>query len=247
MNTFAAQRALPKVGRILWDKTNARYPPVSSLLAAHASGGTCLCFMVPIAQMTLPFDKHQQLLKLFLAVGIIKPDAIDILEPLTWRLTGNLFYVLMIHRYIKLTRAFLVSKITGPKLAKVVPGKLVVPYGIPDVILTDNGKQCTIKTFTALCVSLDTKLVTTMEFHLQYNGKIEWHNRALTVILRHYNFKYRQFWNVFFQPLTCLYITQVRRTIGMTLFRFSIRRVPPGSLTRTSCSKILEENGLLAL
>lgn len=77
----------------------------------------------------------------------------------------------------------------------------IVPYGIPDVVLTHNAKQFTSKFFAALCASLGAKLVTTMECNPQCNRQAERYNRTLVARLRHYIDEHQQVWDIFVQPL----------------------------------------------
>lgn len=112
-----------------------------------------------------PFDKHQQLLKLFPPSGPLELIAIDILGPLTRTKYGNRLIIVMSDRDTKLARTIPVTKITAPKAAKVVLEDWIIPNGTPEVILTDNDKQFTSKFFAALCASLGSKLVTTTKCH----------------------------------------------------------------------------------
>lgn len=111
-----------------------------------------------------PSDKPQELLKLFLPSGPLEFIAINILGPLTRAKQGNQFLVGIMDRYNELKRAFPISRTNASEVAEVVLDDMIVPYNILDVILTDNCKQFISKLFDALCASLDTKLVTTVEY-----------------------------------------------------------------------------------
>lgn len=54
----------------------------------------------------------------------------------------------------------------------------VVQYEIWNTILTDNGMQFVTKFFSALCASMDPKLVITTTYHLLANGPVERFDRT---------------------------------------------------------------------
>lgn len=95
------------------------------------------------------------------------------------------FIVVMIDRFTKWTRAIPVSRIAKPQVAIMVLGNWILLYGIPNVILTNIGKQFTAKIFVLMCAALDAKLVPTTEYHLQCNGQEERFNRTMVAKLRH--------------------------------------------------------------
>lgn len=98
---------------------------------------------------------------------------IDILALLLRKKLLNRFILVMTDRYLKLTWVIPVAKITARNVATVILENWVIYYEAPDFILTDNGKQFTSKFFAALYASLEAKLVTTTEYHLQINGQVE--------------------------------------------------------------------------
>lgn len=59
-------------------------------------------------------------------------------------------------------------------------------YGIPNNMVTGNGPQFVSKLFAVLCEYIDTKLVTTSEYHTQANGKVAGFNKTLVARLQHY-------------------------------------------------------------
>lgn len=131
-----------------------------------------------------PPEKHQQLLKLFPLSRPLVFHALDTLRPLMRTKLENQFIVVVTDRLSQLTRAISVAKITTRNVATEMIEHWALPYGALDIIPTDNCKQFTSKFFAVLCASLETKLVTTSEYHSQPNGQVEHYNQTLDARLR---------------------------------------------------------------
>jgi len=110
--------------------------------------------------------------------------------------------IVITDRYSKLTRAIPVASITAPHVASIFVDHWVIPYGIPEQILSDNGKQFVSKFFAALCAFLGAKLTTTTAYHPQCNGQTERYNKTIIARLRHYVDEHQSDWDEFVQPLT---------------------------------------------
>ena len=181
-----------------------------------------------------PHPVHQRHLKLFPAKGPLEYIAIDILGPLPRTKTGRQYVVVITDRYSKLTRAVPTAKITAPVVAAVVLEHWVIPYGIPNHILSDNGSQFVSKFFSALCAFLGAKLTTTTAYHPQTNGQTERYNKTIITRLRHYVNDHQTDWDLFVQPLTYAYNSQVHRSTGESPFGLVLSRLPPSPLVSTS-------------
>lgn len=107
----------------------------------------------------------------------------------------------MTNEYSELTPAVPVQKITAPHVALVVLERCIIPYGIPNTIMTGNGPQFVSNFFAALCASLQTKLVSTTEYHPQTNGNVERFDKTLVARLRHYIDEHQSNWDTFIQTL----------------------------------------------
>lgn len=122
-------------------------------------------------------------------------------------------------------------KNTARNVATVVLEPWAIPYGVPDIIVTDNGMQLRSKFFATLCASPGIKLVTTTEYRLQTNKQVDKHNRTLEPRLRHYIDKHQQDRDLFVQLFTYAYSMQVHRATGTTPFCLKLSHEPPGSHT----------------
>lgn len=103
----------------------------------------------------------------------------------------------------------------------------VVPYHIPDPLLTYNDPQLVGKFFNAVCVTFGTKLITTTAYHPQMNGQTERFNNTKISRVRHYISKQQEIWDTFVQPLTNGYNAQTHATTKRTPFGLTLTREPP--------------------
>ena len=88
--------------------------------------------------------------------------AMDILGPLTLTDQGNRFLLVVTDRFSKLTRAYPLATTTAEVVAKTFfDGWVAAGYGIPQVLLTDNGTQFVAKFFQSFCRILGVKQVVT--------------------------------------------------------------------------------------
>jgi hypothetical protein len=63
---------------------------------------------------------------------------------------------------------------------------IVLKYGIPEVILTEQGANFLSELFTNICKLLQIRKVQTTVFHPESNGSLERGHRILVEYLRHY-------------------------------------------------------------
>lgn len=87
--------------------------------------------------------------------------------------------VVATNRYSKPTNSIPISRATAPLVATVLLEHCIIPYGIPNTLLTDYDPPFVSKFFATLCVSFDTKPVMTAEYHSQSNGHLKRFNKKL--------------------------------------------------------------------
>ena len=89
------------------------------------------------------------------------------------------FLVVAIDYFTKWVEAAPLATITGKKILKFVWSKIVCRFGIPGLIVSDNGKQFADNPFRDWCNELNLKQKFTSVAHPQANGQIEVTNRIL--------------------------------------------------------------------
>lgn len=87
--------------------------------------------------------------------------------------------------YSKLARAVPTVKVIDPVVGTVFFKNWIIPNGIRNSVLTDNGIQFLSMLFAEICASLGTGLAITMQYHQQSKGQMERYNKPWKVRLRH--------------------------------------------------------------
>lgn len=123
--------------------------------------------------------KRKRHFKLLHAFGLLKFVVMDILGPLPWTKKENEFIVVMTYRCSKIKRAIPTSKTTATNVANVFLDQCIVPYGIPDYSLADNGPEFVSKFLATLCTFLGLKNLTTTAYHPQTSGQVEWYTKTI--------------------------------------------------------------------
>lgn len=129
---------------------------------------------------------------------------INMLVPLSKTSLGNRHVVNMTCCYLKLTCSIGAGKITSTHLTTIILDNGILPYGISNYVLTDNGPQLVRKFFMALYLFLGVKHLTTTAFHRHTNGQVELLNCALVARLRNFVSERHEDWNTYIQLLACL-------------------------------------------
>ncbi|GMH07488.1 hypothetical protein Nepgr_009328 [Nepenthes gracilis] len=104
---------------------------------------------------------------------------LDILGPLPMAGGQRKFLIVSIDYFTKWVEAVPLAKITEQNAMEFLRQGIVCCFGIPEVVVTDNGTQFTEKRFTKYCRDLRIKLVHTSVAHPQANGQVEVTNRTL--------------------------------------------------------------------
>lgn len=94
--------------------------------------------------------KNQRQLQLFLPSGSIELIVIDIIGPLRITKLGNQYVKHIINRYRELARAVLTTNISSIGLAYIFSSHWVIPYGTPDILLSEIVQQFATKCFISL-------------------------------------------------------------------------------------------------
>ncbi|KAK8933512.1 hypothetical protein KSP39_PZI015592 [Platanthera zijinensis] len=104
---------------------------------------------------------------------------IDLLGPLPLASGQRKFIIMAIDYFTKWVEAEPLAKITEENAKQFAWKNIVCRFGIPAIIITDNGTQFTGKSFTKLCEELKIELRHTAVSHPQANGQIEVTNRTI--------------------------------------------------------------------
>ncbi|CAJ2652108.1 unnamed protein product [Trifolium pratense] len=108
----------------------------------------------------------------------------DLLGPFTKGLYQNRYLIVAVDYFTKWVEAEPLSDITSLRILRFFKRNVLARFGIPQVVVTDNGTQFTDKDFQAFLVALGTKQHFTSVEHPQTNGQAEAANRVILRGLR---------------------------------------------------------------
>lgn len=133
------------------------------------------------SQRSRKIPTHQCLSHLFLAERLLKLVSMDIPGPLPRPKIGNRYLVVLTHRNSKLTSAIPTKKMTVTDVAQIFVDQVGIRYGMPAWLLLGNGFWFVANFFYAVCISLESKLMTTTSYHPLTNGQTERYKKTYSV------------------------------------------------------------------
>ncbi|KAD6454323.1 hypothetical protein E3N88_09029 [Mikania micrantha] len=103
----------------------------------------------------------------------------DIVGPFPTSKGGVKFLVVAIDYFTKWPEVRPLATITGKQIIKFFWECIICRFGLPGVIITDNGKQFESDPFKSWCMELHIRQVFTSVAHPQSNGQVERMNRSI--------------------------------------------------------------------
>jgi Integrase zinc binding domain/Integrase core domain len=129
------------------------------------------------AKSRLKRNRRTNYLKLFPPSQLL--EFISILGPPPVTKPGNKYLVVFCDRNSKAMRVVAVPNITTETLAQAFVLDWVAVYGIPLLLLTDNGTQFISNFFQAVCRLLGVKQLFATAYHPSTNGQVERFNQTV--------------------------------------------------------------------
>ncbi|CAJ2674684.1 unnamed protein product [Trifolium pratense] len=143
----------------------------------------------------------------------------DLLGPFTKGLYQNRYLIVAVDYFTKWVEAEPLSDITSFRVLRFFKRNVLARFGIPQVVVTDNGTQFTDKEFQAFLVALGTKQHFTSVEHPQTNGQAEAANRVILRGLRRRLDQNKKKWVEELDNVLWAYRTTPHSTTGETPFR----------------------------
>ena len=112
--------------------------------------------------------------------------ALDIVGPTDVTNKGNRYILTFQDDLTKFMAAIPIPTQDAETVAREFVQNIVLKYGIPEVILTDQGANFLSELFTNVCRLLQIAKVQTTAFHPESNGSLERSHRVIVEYLRHY-------------------------------------------------------------
>ncbi|CAJ2632149.1 unnamed protein product [Trifolium pratense] len=144
---------------------------------------------------------------------------LDLLGPFTKGLYQNRYLIVAVDYFTKWVEAEPLSDITSLRVLRFFKRNVLARFGIPQVVVTDNGTQFTDKDFQAFLVALGTKQHFTSVEHPQTNGQAEAANRVILRGLRRRLDQNKKKWVEELDNVLWAYRTTPHSTTGETPFR----------------------------
>lgn len=110
-------------------------------------------------------------------------------------------------------------------IAKALWDHLIIPYGIPSRLLSDQGRDFESKLLKELCTLIGTSKIRTTPYHPRGNP-VERYNRTLLDMLGTLEDKDKQHWRDFVRPLTHAYNCTKNDTTGYSPYELMFGRQP---------------------
>ena len=94
--------------------------------------------------------------------------------------------------------------------------KLFAEFGVPNKILSNQGRMFVSKTFLDFCALWNAKKITSTSYHPQTQGLVERFNGTVIRILKRYVYKTQEKWDISLPYATYAYNTTEQKTNGVT-------------------------------
>ncbi|KFD61463.1 hypothetical protein M514_26359 [Trichuris suis] len=108
---------------------------------------------------------------------------LDFLGPFTETTGGNRYLLVVSDSFTKWTQAFPVKDMEGATTASVLVREWFCRYGLPEEILTDQGRTFVSDLMKSVCTLLDIRRLRTSAYQAQRNGQVERFHRPLLTML----------------------------------------------------------------
>ena len=160
----------------------------------------------------------------------------DILGPFPIAAGQRKYLILAIDYFTKWIEAKALASITTKQVTQFLWENVMCRYGIPRVLVTDNGTQFNNEEFRSYCQENEIELRFTSVAHPQANGQAEVANRIILDGLKKRVEKSRNAWVDKLLPVLWSYRTTCKVTTGATpfLLAYGAEAVVPAEIMHTS-------------
>ena len=148
-------------------------------------------------------------------------SGLDIMGPFLTVVRQLKFLVVGIYYFTKWVEAETLPTITEKNIRNSVWRNIICRYGIPRVIVSDNGKQFNNNAFRDFCLELGIKNHYSSPAHPQANGQVEVTNRSLLKIIKIRLEGAKGIWPDELPSVLWAYRTTARTSIGEMPFRLA--------------------------
>lgn len=157
----------------------------------------------------------------------------DVVGPLPLTENGNKYILTLQDDLTKYSCAHPLPQHDATTVATCLVEKFICIFGVPKIILTDQGKEFTSKLFAKMSKALKMKHVNCTAYHPQTNGALERSHQTLADYLKNFTSEPQNDWDKWIPFAMFSYNTSVHSTTKLTPFEllFGIKANLPNSLT----------------
>ena len=144
---------------------------------------------------------------------------------------GNTWLLVMQDRYTKWVELRALSKATGAAVAWALKEQVILSFGTPREVVSENGRQFIGKEFSQLLENYKVEHRRTPPYTPQCNS-MERTNKVLKTAINQYREKSQKKWDLHLPELTFAYNTAISESTDYTpaYLNFGRELIPPGSL-----------------
>jgi hypothetical protein len=160
--------------------------------------------------------------------------ALDIVGPLNQTVDGNKYVLTFQDELSKYTLAIPIVQQDAMTVARALVEEIVLKFGIPQSILTDQGSNFMSEVFGNVCKLLKIKRIKCTAYRPQTNGALERTHRVLVEYLRCFIFDDQINWDRWLSYATFVFNTTPHTSTGFTPHELLFGRKPniPGLLQK---------------
>jgi transposase InsO family protein len=144
--------------------------------------------------------------------------AMDMLGPLPTTTNGNRYIIVFSDLFTKFTRAFAMPNAEAATVASIFVNNIVLIFGTPTNLLSDQGRNFTSNLFRETCQLLGINQLFTSAYHPQTDGQVERFNATLLNMISHYINTNQDNWDSILAATCFAYNTSIHRSTGETPF-----------------------------
>ena len=142
--------------------------------------------------------------------------SMDIVGPLTQTCEGNRYLLTFQDELSRYTLAVPISQQDALTIATDFVEQIILKFGIPQTLLTDQGSNFLSELFANVCKLLRVKRIKTSSYHPQTNGALERTHRVLVEYLRFYILENQIDWDKWIPYATFVFNTTPHSSTGYT-------------------------------
>lgn len=167
--------------------------------------------------------------------SVFEKVCLDIVGPLPVTTHTNKYILTFQDELSKYTVAIPIEQQDANTVAQAFVEHIILKFGIPQIVLTDQGSNFMSDIFKHTCKLLRIKKINTTAYHPETNGALERSHRTLTEYLRHFISEDQRDWDLWIPYATFVFNTTPHSATGFTPHELMFGRKPniPGILQKT--------------